>query len=78
MATIYQKAKAILPGNHISNHESDLYLKVTSESQKLIDEYEHKEGVRQFTNQKDAKPWFDIPFAYDPYWEEKEKKINKK
>lgn len=51
------------------NHESDLLVKVTPESKKLVDAYEFKCNVTTFYNTDDCSRWYDIPFAYDPFWD---------
>ncbi len=53
------------------NHESDLLVKVTPESKKLVDAYEFKCNVKMFSSQIDGSTWFDIPFAYTPVWEKR-------
>lgn len=68
--TIYKKMKqANVEG--IDHHESDLYVPVTETTSALIKEYVFKMNVTTFINQKNGKPYYDIPFAYDPYWENK-------
>lgn len=69
--SIYQKAKEI--GIEIDSHETDLYLKDCQESRKLIEEYEFKNNVTKFRSQIDKCLWFDVPFAYDPAWEKRQK-----
>lgn len=69
--SLYEKAIAILPPSHIDHHESDLYLKHSKESALLIAEYEFKEQVTPFIDNIDHAKWYDIPFAYDPFWQEK-------
>ena len=54
-----------------SSHESDLYIPVNKETTKLINEYEFKCNVTRFTSQIDKKQWFDLPFAYIPFWTNK-------
>ncbi|MEE9366700.1 MAG: hypothetical protein V3W44_08445 [Dehalococcoidales bacterium] len=56
-------------GTEISSHCSDLYVPVTEETTKIVAEYKFKGNVTRFRSQVDGKPWFDIPFAYTPYWE---------
>lgn len=64
--SIYEEAKRRnIP---MSQHESDLYLKVTSDSTRLINDYEFKCNVTTFYNTNDGSRWYDIPFAYDPFW----------
>jgi hypothetical protein len=66
--TVYHQLKAAdIP---TSNHCSDLYCKVTSESRSIIDQYEYKSNVTTFKSNIDGTLWYDIPFAFDPYWEE--------
>lgn len=60
---------AMMAGCELSHHQSDLYLKKTDETQKLVDNYEFKNIVTTFKSLIDHTPWFDIPFAYDPFWE---------
>ena len=74
MISIYTKAINLLPREHIGNWQSDLYIKKCELSDKLIQEYEPKNNVKIFTSQIDNSPWYEIPFAYDPYWN---KLINK-
>ena len=66
--TIYEQLVAA--GVPIDNHESDLYAKVTLESEKIVRE-SRLLNVRKFINQIDGTVWYDIPFAYDPFWEKR-------
>jgi hypothetical protein len=56
-------------GVKIDNHESDLYVPVTPETTKIINLYEFKSNVKPFICNIDKKLWYDIPFAYSPFWE---------
>lgn len=62
--TIYEELLAA--GIQVSNHESDLYCPVTPESRALV--RKHKLMVTTFINQVEGGTWYDIPFAYDPFW----------
>lgn len=64
MRNIYERAMAVMKPEEISHWCSDLYLKVTPESKKLVDEYAWKQHVKTFTDAIDHEPWYDIPFAY--------------
>lgn len=66
--TIYEYATAILPREEIDHHQTDLYLKVTPESKKIISKYEYKDNVTTFIDQITGTLWYDIPFAYIPGW----------
>ena len=61
-----QLKKANIPLDH---HASDLYAKVTPESQKIIESYPGKSHVTTFISNLDFESWYDIPFAYTPFWE---------
>ena len=69
MRDIYEKAIEMLSPNDIDHHESDLYLRKTLKSEKLINEYEFINLVSVFRDNIDNELWYEIPFAYTPYWE---------
>lgn len=69
--TIYEKAVQQMNEKDISNWQSDLYLRKNAISEKLVNEYEFKQNVKTFKDQIDHVTWYDIPFAYDPFWIEK-------
>ena len=64
---------------------SDLYVKITKESTRIIDEYyaEHpelKKTIFVSIFESSIPPhylWYDIAFAYDPFWEEANKKCKR-
>lgn len=51
-----------------ANHESDLYIPVNEETRKLIAAYEFKRSVKIFKSNIDGKAWYDVPFAFAPWW----------
>lgn len=51
----------------IANHNSDLYVKVTPQSAAIVKRHAPV-GVTVFRNNLDDAFWYDVPFAYDPYW----------
>jgi hypothetical protein len=57
------------------NHCSDLYIPVNEKTKKLMENYEFKENVHTFTSNIDGGSWYDIPFAYAPYWEKKRGRV---
>jgi hypothetical protein len=73
--TIYEEAKKL--GVEIDHHESDLYIPVTPETQELVRNYQFRSIVTRFTSQVDGKSWYDIPFAYQPFWNAVERRIEK-
>ena len=55
-----------------ANHESDLYLPATDEVREILKRFpEHKPTT--FLNQVTGTTWFDIPFAFLPWWEKRAK-----
>ena len=73
--SIYEQLKKA--GFVLDNHESDLYVKVTPESQKIVNDYEFKSNVTKFHSQIEGEGmYFDIPFAFDPFWDKKLNKAN--
>ena len=72
--SIYEQAKEL--GLEMDNHESDLYLRMTPQSTDLMRTYAYRANVTTFISQIDKKPWYDIPFAYTPFWDKRtEKKV---
>ena len=69
---IYQTLKDA--GVPLDNHESDLYAKVTPESTRIIAEYKQADTharVSMFVSHLDGERWYDIPFAYTPWWDQR-------
>ncbi len=65
-------AELVAAGVPTANHYSDLYAKVTPESHALVRaamKRREVSDVKTFQNQVEGGTWFDIPFAYVPYWE---------
>jgi hypothetical protein len=67
--TIYQKV--VEAGIPFDSHESDLYVEVNPASTALVKRYYWKKNVTTFVNQVTKTLWYDIPFSYDPFWENK-------
>lgn len=65
---LYIEIVKVMPSDQIDHWQSDLYVKCTPESQKIIDSYMYKDQVTIFRDQEKAL-WFDIPFAFKPYWD---------
>lgn len=61
-------------GCQIDSWQSDLYVPVAPETQAAIEAFEAEGGISNkttFVSQIDGKRWYDLPFAYQPYWDEK-------
>lgn len=63
-----------------ASHYSDLYIPVTPRTTQIV--HDHAKAlktkglgmVKTFKNQVEGGLWYDIPFAYTPYWDAKQKK----
>ena len=69
MTNIYEEAVRSMNPEDIANWQTDLYLKVTPESRRLVEKYDYKNLVETFVDNIDHELWYDIPFAYTPEWE---------
>lgn len=65
--SIYEALKTA--GVKLDNHASDLYAEVTPISAAIVATYEHRPQVTTFRSAIDGRLWFDLPFAYQPYWQ---------
>lgn len=70
---IYYEARKL--DIEIDSHTSDMYIPVTDETRNLVSLYEFKQNVTTFKNEIDGTLWFDIPFAYEPYWHQASKAV---
>jgi len=60
-----------------SNHESDLYVPFSEEVREILNDFpREKELAKQFINQMNQEVWLDIPFAYLPWWRERQIKAD--
>lgn len=53
------------------SHASDLYVKDCPVARIIVAEHKFLSSVTRFRSQIDNEIWFDIPFAYDPWWEKR-------
>jgi hypothetical protein len=59
-------------GIPFTNHESDLYVPKTPEVDAILDKYLFsKRNSTTFVNQVEGGIWYDVPFAYTPWWQSK-------
>jgi hypothetical protein len=63
MNSLYQDLKS--SGIETDSHESDLYAVASEKSLQIIQEH----GFVCSCFQSEGKNWYEIPFAYDPFWE---------
>ena len=67
LSNIYDELKA--KGIPLDNHESDLYALKTPESEAIIKAWDFPHNVTTFKSQIDGNIWYDIPFAFKPWWD---------
>lgn len=59
-------------GAGFDSHYSDLYFPVTEQTTAILAKWPtHGKNAKTFICQISRKPWYDVPFAYLPYWEER-------
>lgn len=68
MSSLYTLLKQA--GCVLDHHYSDLYVKMDSASRDILLACLDREPS-VFTSEIDGALWYDIPFAYDPYWEDR-------
>ena len=57
-----------------SNYCSDLFIYVTEETTRLVNDYQYKCNVTTFISETDGKLMYEIPFAYWDYYTKKGKR----
>lgn len=67
----YNKCKEVLTEKQIANWCSDLYIIKNDITTALVNDYEFKQNVKTFIDNIDHVPWYEIPFEYTPYTEER-------
>lgn len=70
--TLFEAIKAA--GIQTDSHESDLYFPVTRESTAILARFVSAARASLFTSKVDGGRWYDVPFAYTPWWEAKQTK----
>jgi len=64
--SIYQKM--VDAGVEINGHYSDLYVPVNDVTKEIVKSYKFRKSASIFIDQVSGELSYDIPFAYDPYW----------
>jgi len=67
MTSLYQELKNA--GVEITNWQSDLYCPKNAQTIPIVKKYEKEHYISTFKNLNDGLTWYDVAFAYDPYWE---------
>lgn len=69
--SLYAELKAA--GVSMDNHESDLYVPVNLQTTAILAKYPtQKSNARTFKSNIDGVLTYDIPFAYEPFWDKKQ------
>jgi hypothetical protein len=66
MNSIYEQLKSA--DVKLDNHFSDLYVERTGASKEILEGYEYRDSVTEFTSD-DGTIWYDVPFCFDPFWQ---------
>lgn len=78
-STLYEDC--VKAGVQIEHHYSDMYIPVNETTQKLVAEHVKNGGAKPEFFKSNIAPhglWYDIPFAYLPYWQEKEEENDRR
>lgn len=77
--SIYETLK--FAGCRLSHHESDLYVKVDKVSRRILREIAEEGRIAPlptlFESSDSSGFWWELPFAYEPWWLEREKQLTK-
>lgn len=57
------------------SNSSDLHVPVTPETTALVRDYQFKRNVTVFTSNLDGEQWYDVPFAWEPFWDDAEEEV---
>ncbi len=73
MKSLYRRfIEGGVPPEEIDHHYSDLYVKVSFKSKRILEEYQKESKIHCFATTFKANDgsglWYDIAFAYDPFW----------
>jgi hypothetical protein len=70
-ATLY--GDLLAAGIPMANHESDLYFADTSDSRAILARFSYSAKLAiRFGNSQNGEIWWDVPFAFLPWWEGRE------
>lgn len=70
---LYNEIVKVTKPDEIGNWTSDLQCRVTDATRAVIDRYEYKHLVTSFRSATDGKLWYEIPFAFAPWWSDPHK-----
>ena len=59
------------------HHESDLYIPANDQTRAILKEFSlDNSNKSRFINQIEGGAWYDIPFAYEPFWQKVQKRVD--
>lgn len=64
---LYDEIMKVTKPEEISSWTSDLQCKVTPKTKEVVQRYAYKHLVTKFKRDEDM--WYEIPYAYKPWWE---------
>lgn len=67
-AELYDEIVKVTTEDQRGNWTSDLQCKVIPETEAVIKRYKYKHLVTTFRSAIDRTLWFEIPFAFAPWW----------
>lgn len=67
-AELYDEIVKVTSKDQRGNWCSDLQCKVTEATEDVIERYAYKHLVTTFHSAIDRTLWYEIPFAYTPWW----------
>ena len=67
---LYEEIVKVTAPEERGNWTSDLQCKVTHTTMRVIDRYKYKHLVTRFHSAIDGTLWFEIPFAFKPWWDD--------
>jgi hypothetical protein len=57
-------------GVKVGNWQSDLYFPVSDVTREILAGFPKEKSIaKTFKSNIDGKPTYEVPFAFDPYWE---------
>jgi hypothetical protein len=65
--SVYHDLVKVMAPTELDHHESDLYVLVNEKSRPIVEKYVGSASV--FKSNLDGKLWYDLPFAFAPFWE---------
>jgi hypothetical protein len=72
--SLYDNLK--IHGINTDHHESDLYFPLTVQTTAILEQYPvHSHNATIFTHVEYGFPWYDVPFAFTPWWENKQRRL---